>query len=952
MASIPYAARDKRANRQFPAKQLTRKDPRLAAAVSKATRGITSPMFNAKGDQLPSVDNASYFHDSMQRRGRRNADSLAVLRMFPDIELSAQILVSSILSPKDMASPELIYVAPQDLLAPELGTMALGILKKHFEESYKINSRLNDMLREPLFDKGSYPVAVIPENAVDEMINGHRQISTESLKFMVDPSTKRIRNLGILGSYEEDPRSSTPSYGLSFESHIGHVDVSQVKDADFLHYYDTHPLAKEVFKDGAFENYTKEDFVTITDNPAVLRLGALKNKLRQQQVQAIYHKKGLRSALENHDNRKDKTGPSDREVRAMLLQTQVGPQQHTATVPQQYELDRRSVGNPLIIKFPTESVIPCFVPNNPKQQLGFFIALDEEGHPIEFKEGDLMQPGLQKGGNGSIANNVMNRVKSNMTETAGFNINDQQHQRMMARMYGDLIERDLISRVKNGKSAEDVAIARNEDVYRLMLSRVMAQRHTQLLYIPVQYMTYIAFMFGEDGLGQSLLDQQAMLNTIRSVLYFSEMIGSVKNSIGRTRVSVTLDPQSPNPIKTIAHLMDDVVRSRSVNLPLGMSQPPDIMEFVQRAGYEWDFTGHPELPETKIDFQSVQTNIGKPDEGLNDRLRKASIAGFGLSPEIVDNGFNAEFATTAIANNVLLGKRVISWQDKFTPQLSNHLRQIAANTESIVSDIRELFTHNFGGINLKEDDVDGLKNLQLSDEQKKRYIISHAIHLFFDNFSVELPRPSAITQETQLKDMQNYEALIDKGLEAYITADLMNEGMVGAISEKAETLRTMYKAYFMRQWMQDKGILTELAELTTFKPHENGGQEILENKVVKGVADHARIMARLGTKGIIDLAKNAEAVNKDLKKNDVDPTIGGDASGGGGGGSYGGGGGDSFGGGGGFGDLGGFDLGGDDAIPGLDDLGGEDDQNGPTDVGPDDLPNTQVEPPEGQSGLQ
>jgi hypothetical protein len=200
--------------------------------------------------------------------------------------------------------------------------------------------------------------------------------------------------------------------------------------------------------------------------------------------------------------------------------------------------------------------------------------------------------------------------------------------------------------------------------------------------------------------------------------------------------------------------------------------------------------------------------------------------------------------------------------------------------------------------------------------------------------------------------MQNYEALIDKGLEAYITADLMNEGMVGAVSEKAETLRTMYKAYFMRQWMQDKGILTELAELTTFKPHENGGQEILENKVVKGVADHARIMARLGTKGIIDLAKNAEAVNKDLKKNDVDPSIGGDASGGGGGGgSFGGGGGDSFGGGDGFGDLGGFDLGGDDAIPGLDDLGGEDDQNGPTDVGPDDLPNTQVKPPEGQSGL-
>jgi hypothetical protein len=533
-----------------------------------------------------------------------------------------------------------------------------------------------------------------------------------------------------------------------------------------------------------------------------------------------------------------------------------------------------------------------------------------------------------------------------MTETPGHNINDQQHQRLLYRLYGDLVERDLTSRVKNGKTAESVAIARNEDVYRLMLSRVMAQRHTQLLYIPIEYMTYIAFMFGDDGIGQSLLDQQAMLNTIRSVLYFSEMIGSVKNSIGRTRVAVTLDPKIPGPIKTIAHVMDEVVRSRSLNLPLGMSQPPDIMEFVQRAGYEWDFSGHPELPETKIEFNSTNTNITKPDEGLNDRLRKASIAGFGLSPEIVDNGFNAEFATTAIANNVLLGKRVISWQDKFTPQLSDHLRKIAANTESIIDEIRELLSNNFEGINLKEADIDGLTGLQVDEKTKRRYIVSSALHLFFEKFEVELPRPSAITQETQLKDMQNYESLLDKGLESYITADLMNAGVVGGINGKAETLRALYKAYFMRQWMQDKGILTELAELTVFGAHKDGEKEILDNKIIRAVTQHVRVMARIGAKGLIDMAKNAEAVNKDLKKNGVDPSEGGDASGGsgGGGGGFGGDTGGGFGG-----DFGGFGGGEDDSIPGLGDLGGteeETDQPGSTDIGSDDLPNTQVSAPE------
>ena len=53
----------------------------------------------------------------------------------------------------------------------------------------------------------------------------------------------------------------------------------------------------------------------------------------------------------------------------------------------------------------------------------------------------------------------------------------------------------------------------------------------------------------------------------------------------------------------------------------------------------------------------------KPDTELEEELDKRAIMALGLTPEIVDTGFSPEFATTVVANNVLLAKRVIRIQE-------------------------------------------------------------------------------------------------------------------------------------------------------------------------------------------------------------------------------------------------------------------------------------------------
>lgn len=900
MATIP-AYRGTASNAQsVSAMALTKKDPKLAAMAAKAERGInTTTAHDAEGNRKTIVTNAFAFRSMLQKRAKRNSDATAIIKLLPDIELSAQILVSSILSPKDMMSMELIYGGPKALVSAEVSSALLNRLKTHFEEDYKIKNLLSEMVREPLFEKGSYPVAVIPENAIDEIINGNLNVSTEELNvhFKEDGIP---RNLGILGPHTAPEKPQR--LGIVLESHRMWDTASSLNAIDnHVHYKDyDHQISD-------WSNFSKEEYLIVTDNPNILKVPKINAKTKEETVHTKF-KDGKLSRSINSAMESLSTGNklSDLQVERAIYRSRQHVSETITTIKHQHEISRRSVGNPLIMKLPSESVLPVHVPGNPKQHIGYFVLLDEEGNPISAPDGDQMHPGLKNDTANSVSSNLIKKASMNMgTSGDNFDPLNPVHINFAQQIYSDMVERDLISRIKNGIYSSSVSIAKNEEVYRLMLSRVLAKRYTQLLYIPVEYMTYIAFKYGDDGIGRSMLDDQAMINTLRSVLMFTDVMASIKNSIGRTKVTANIPETDPNPLKTVEHAVDEIVRSRTLGIPLGVSNPADVMEFIQRAGYEWEFTGHKGLPDLKFDFVQTNSSYAKPDTDLTDHLRKSSIMGFGLSPETVDNGFNAEFATTAVANNILLSKRVVMWQDIFTPQLSDLLRKIASNTEDLLEDLKGILEENFKGIYLEISEIEGTHGQSVDEEAKKKLIVAKALKEFLEGFTVSLPRPSSVTLENQVTELKNYADALDVALDAYLTSDMFTETVTGEISNETGTVRAMIKAYFLRKWMAEKNILPELADLVT--ADENGNPQLNISEEIKR---HIEAMTKAGVITLVGLQANKKAADADLLKNgvtvgdnaDTDSTSGGDTSSGS----------DDFGGGfdDGFGDMG-ADVGGD-----------------------------------------
>ena len=453
------------------------------------------------------------------------------------------------------------------------------------------------------------------------------------------------------------------------------------------------------------------------------------------------------------------------------------------------------------------------------------ILIDENGNPVSKAENAdyYQQLSSRLNSNGSFPSAMLTRVKSQMT---GFQPDNKEHMDYTARVYGDMVEQDLLARLRNGVYGNGVSLAKNEEVYRIMLSRTLAKQHTQLLFIPIELMTYMAFSHTPDGMGKSLLDDMKIINSLRSMVLFANVMSSLKNSIGRTEVKLKLDENDPNPQKTIEIAMHEIIRTRQQYFPLGMNSPTDLTDWLQKSGFEFTFEGHPGIPDVSVDFGEKASSYIKPDTELEDRLRKQSIMACGLSPETVDSTFNTDFAVSVVTNNILLSKRVIQTQEQFTPQLSAHLRKCMLNSEQLINDLRKILTDNFDKLKVEVTengreiltsitDKKATSDIEVKNDAEKKAVINTILHEYIMNFEVTLPMPNSVTLENQMSGLETYSKALDASIEAWVSEKFFTPDMGGEVANQVAVIKEVLKAHFLRKYMANEGIMTELAELTT-----------------------------------------------------------------------------------------------------------------------------------------
>lgn len=816
--------------------------PRVQAStpLGDANRSVLSKL--VKEPSAPGAQNVNRHYVltdplSMGRISRHTAqnivDSDAIMQVLPEMEHVVQILVGTILNPKDMSNTEL-NIAVDDTFNSELSRGFLEVVGDYFKKDYKMGDRLEKVLEDIVARKGAYIQAIIPENALDLIINGVRNISTEDF----DRYRKKFdqgQPLGILGvghvpeafkNYNPET-ISIESFGADIQARLMTVGFSDsgLLVTDNYHQLKTH-TQNRVRSRSRVNSLIRRESVSLEQSAGLV------NGLTPNQVEELYRR-----------------GQA--------------PFQQSIIIDKPGFMERPSVGHPLVLDLDPTAVVPVFPPGRPYEQVGFFVLVDMYGRPVSTDHSsdyynELRNDFDKRYGQTDNSSELLRITREAM---GGGDTQSKAEIEQIHMSYNSIMEADLKKRLANGAYREEFELGFSEEIKRIMFSRHLKQQNTRMIYVPAELMVYSAFYYDINGVGQSFLARSKVLANMRSVLLFAETMAGVRNAVGRKKVNINLDPNDPDKVATISEMQQLILESGRRGFPLGAPDPGNIIDYLNRAGYDFGINanGAEDFTQMSVDYDDYNTNIQAGNPDLQDRLRKMHIASMSVPPEKADPENGAEFATSIVHNDLLFARRVKSMQKAFTDSLSKFVRVYTLNSSILVN---KLLDHLKDNPNMIPGEYSNEPGMALIED-------------FINSLHVKLPEPDTSRTTLMLEMLEQHSQLLDKVLESYITTDLFPEEYLikGGSVEKAIVA---IKAHFMRLFIQDNNILPQVAVL----------YEMEEGKPVFNLFDTQKIaFESLGTviqDYIHGMEENREAWSTKFvnKATGMDGGMGGDSFGG------------------------------------------------------------------------
>jgi len=818
--------------KKYPALSLVNNNPKIAALISKLVKPRDIGGFDLRKNKDYQDMNRSQMQSISDSIKTRVKDNENLTSLFPDIELAIQILISSILSPKDMVKNELIYRCKESFLSSELILKLNKSAQATIENHYNVQNDLQTILRDTLFITGSYIKVIIPESSVDEIINDNTHVSTEAISelFITNAKNEQVTvNMGILGNsgkYVEKTaleRFNTDSNKPIYSSNIN-LSNSNIN----LH-------------------------LEVSDNFNLLKLPKVIEANNRMAMKSIIRNKKRSISTE--------TNLSQTELSSLLYKNGSSSSKTFIAISSSNNAKRKSIGRPLVMKVPSEAVLPVYMPGDETKHVGYFILIDNDGNPVTMNSNQNYVDGLSgltsgNSTNSSLSSLLIDKAKKNLVTSDRNEPSIDQ----ITKIYGNIIETDLIDRLRNGLYSKELSIANNEEIYKIMLARSLANKFTRLIYIPSELTTYFAFKYYSNGVGKSYLDDLKILTSLRAILLFSKVMAITKSAINLTHVNIALDPNDPDPQRTVEIASHEIIKMRQQYFPLGINSPTDLVDWIQRAGFEFSFEGHPGLPQTKFDFETKNIQHTQPDSELDEMLRKQTYMALGLSPEVVDNGFNSEFATTVVSNNLLLSKRVIQLQNIFTVQLTDLCKKLLLNDNIARNELLDILKEN-----------KALVEKNLSDDETEDYNLDHnkffndVLDRYIDTIEIDLPKPDEVSIDAQTTAFDSYIEAVDKSLDYWISTEIITSDISGEISGNIDSIKAIVKSYFIRKWMSENNYMSELSDIVT--TNEDGGPTMNINDINKS---HIEGVIRSSIDFINSLNPIKKASNTDLENMNVE----------------------------------------------------------------------------------
>lgn len=850
----------------------------IAANVSKLREGNAIHHRQDSRSHLTTATAQADMLQISQEQQVRIIDNENALALMPEIEWASRVLVSSILSPKDMTKRELLYNIDIDWLPPSVSATIVEEIKNEIDRVYDYANSLYPVIKDCLFTKGSHPRLVLPEAAVDRVINSGETLTMESISGMFDKKSGHLKRKGFFGEFSKAGVGQKTSINMESFVRANSYKGDSSPDEQFLV-----PTGVDGDKKTIYEALPG---ITLTDNVDAIKLPFYLEAVASATRESLMGFPEVDFGDFQFTESTNESKPGFTKTQIKSPNAQLTPSEFRAAtyksapnnmvthlrIPGQEELKRRSVGRPLVASVPPEAVIPINVPGDVRRKLGYIILIDDDGHYVSLHNSSQLigraaqqynaMNSTDSMGKDNSASAIIGKAARNMTGgTKATTFRDA------SKIFEQLVEDNIIPRLMNGAYPGGGEIGDSGDLYTLMLARTLCSMRTRLVFVPADMMSYFAFDYHANGMGKSLLDTNKILISIRAGLLLTRMTGEIRNSIPLTKVTMKIDEEDYDWEKTWSETQDIISKTRQPHYPLNTLAINDLMDWIHQAGFVFAFEGHPGIPDTGFTFDKINHENPLPDQDFYDSLGKTLYMGFGIPPELMDSTYDPEFAIAVATRNIMFTQTILEYQKITSGLITDDHHRLILSDGNIMNSVAGMVKSKWGEIATSLPEEDRL----LLKDNPQRYALD-LVKKIVTSIKVTLPSPDATTMENQSEQLQQFKSLLDDLLPAFASEDVISSDLAPEISQKIATMQNMIKAAMTRQFCSEKNIMPELFQISSMDDEGKPAFDLLKitESYTKGVIAN-----------IMPFAKSLISTDTAVKKDSETLNLGNEGSGGG-----------------------------------------------------------------------
>lgn len=656
----------------------------------------------AEEKQKPPVAKAKSLSDIVSNNIQASNDLRTITHY---IKRAEQIWTTLLTKPNGDQPNLLIY----DSVASEfkntnLHNMLLQVVKNYFTTKYPFEQFIPQIIKDVLIRTGSYTFITLSHAVLDHLINGYQIDGNESQKLEFESATRAVlgtqfvnnnwnkaKNVGYIRSGKQE----APNEFMGFESLYGSAG------------------------DGGEEFNLVDDTLnwTFTDNPVVLKTGELIDKMRNERLRKISGLESVNSAIRNvFTERKGKRKKPnnnhigivekrtlDEELKRFYPDRKYDYNESVSIRKDKFYSGRGRGLGITYARWPSEAIINVSLNGNIGEWIGHVLLTDPAtGGPLK-NTSDVRFYQKTKGAgevsdkpkSGSI-NDVIAQIRR-----VGAGEECQHDMGWMVEMASAQLEKEMMEAFLNGDLKKDVTISLTEENKKLYLSRAMRDQGVRAVFIPAEYVSYIAVDYSDLGVGRSLVDEAKIHISRLAIFDTADALAQIENAISHTLMTIDIEKEDFEARNLAAMVRDeyfannptlhDILGYNNVSIDAILDRFKEQSLTIKMNAPDNGWVVSPTIEASQMDREPLK-NI---DRDARENLLNIVAGFFGLKRSwLEDTGEGNDFAIEALADQELLRNQTNEYSKIISAGCTAAMRKHMQYNTALINDLIDVIREN------------------------------------------------------------------------------------------------------------------------------------------------------------------------------------------------------------------------------------------------------------------